>query len=113
MQVYKRDNCYIVFGVTEIGVPCYKKDKMYEEIEAYLKDHPEALIPEPEPPKPTKEQLAEIDKQKALSYLQQTDWIVAKVGEAQMLGKDIAPMLDKYKAELAKREESRTIINNT
>ena len=47
---------------------------------------------------------------KAQSYLDSTDWIVVKINEAQVLGQDIQPMLDKYATELTKREECRGLL---
>lgn len=47
----------------------------------------------------------------AKQYLTDTDWIIVKLQEVQLLGSDISEMLTKYSAELTKREECRTLIN--
>ena len=47
----------------------------------------------------------------AKRYLEDTDWIVTKIAEAQVLGGDITDLLTKYSTELAQREVSRTTIN--
>lgn len=51
------------------------------------------------------------EKQDALKYLEETDWIVTKIAEAQALGTDISELLTKYSVELSQREVSRTTIN--
>ena len=47
----------------------------------------------------------------ALSYLNKTDWIIAKIGEARINGLDDSALIEKYADELPKREESRQLIN--
>lgn len=81
------------------------------EVESYLLDHPEALISEPVPPPPTEEELARQRISEARAYLASTDWIIAKIGEAQMLGKPIDGLLEKYAGEMGKRVEARETIN--
>lgn len=44
----------------------------------------------------------------AKEYLNQTDWIVTKINEYQVIGKDIDELLSKYAEQLTKREEART-----
>jgi hypothetical protein len=48
----------------------------------------------------------------AKRYLEETDWIVTKIAESQVLGADIAELLAKYSVELDQREASRALINN-
>jgi hypothetical protein len=48
----------------------------------------------------------------AKEYLNSTDWIVVKINEAQVLGNDIQPLLEKHTVELAKRLEARDTINS-
>ena len=48
----------------------------------------------------------------AKQYLLDTDWVVVKINEAQVLGNDIQPLIEKYTVELAKRLEARDIINS-
>ena len=56
--IYKRDNCFVVFGVGyPAGYLVYQDDERYTEIEAYLAEHPEALVPEPLPPPPSDAEL--------------------------------------------------------
>ena len=62
------------------------------------------------PPIPQKQ----LDAQKvaeAKTYLSSTDWIVTKINEAQVLGKDINPLLTKYTTELQERQSARDLIN--
>jgi hypothetical protein len=59
-QAYKRkDGTYVVddYHVCLKSVDPYGKYDIAE-VEAYIIDHPEALIPEPVPPEPTEEELA-------------------------------------------------------
>lgn len=49
---------------------------------------------------------------KAKAYLAETDWVIVKINEAQLLGQDIQPLLTKYSVELGEREAKRTIINS-
>jgi hypothetical protein len=54
----ERGNQYgVVFGDEDCAYP-------YSEVEAYLIEHPEALIPESTPPEPTPEQVAAIEAQR-------------------------------------------------
>lgn len=63
----------------------------------------------------TAEEIAEELKQKQLTeakeYLDNTDWIIVKINEAQLLGQDIQPLLTKYELELLERENKRLTIN--
>ena len=56
----------------------------------------------------------DLEKQvsEAKQYLLDTDWIIVKINEAQLLGQDIQPLLAKYSVELGEREAKRTIINS-
>ncbi|RNF52994.1 hypothetical protein EBI00_02520 [Marinomonas hwangdonensis] len=47
----------------------------------------------------------------AKSYLSKTDWIIAKIAEANVTGGDVTPLTQQYADELVKREEARTTIN--
>jgi len=46
-----------------------------------------------------------------LQYLADTDWIIIKINELSILGNDTSGLIEKYKEEIKKREESRIIIN--
>jgi len=54
--------------------------------------------------------VTEYEKEKAQKYLNETDWIIAKIGEYQFLGNDVSEMLMKYKDVLDKREEARKLL---
>ena len=43
--------------------------------------------------------------------LQNTDWIITKISEAQIKGEDITTLKDKYSQELADRATARNTIN--
>jgi hypothetical protein len=47
----------------------------------------------------------------AKAYLDKTDWIISKVGEAALLGEDSEPLKTKYADQIAAREEARALIN--
>ena len=50
------------------------------------------------------------EQEKALAYLNSTDWVVAKIGELQIQGKDTSELITKYADVLAKREECRQLM---
>lgn len=64
---------------------------------------------------PTKEQKAAQEKAKKIAeykkYLENTDYIVLKIAEAQSEGSDIAALRTEYAEQLAKRKEARNKIN--
>lgn len=103
-QAYKRaDGTYVIDGyhVCPKEIDPYGKYNIAE-VESYLAKHPEALIPEPLPPEPTKEQKATHEIQSLLSYLNSTDWYVIRWNETcETIPKDI----------LAKRQEARDKIS--
>lgn len=47
----------------------------------------------------------------AKETLSSTDWVIAKISEAQLQGEDTAPLLTKYADELAQRATARDTIN--
>ena len=51
------------------------------EVEAYLAEHPEALVPEPVPPPPSAEELLAREEQGLLAYLASTDWYGIRFAE--------------------------------
>lgn len=90
-------------------IPIVDGNVDYEDYKQWIA---EGNTPEPEF---TEEEIAqqELNKQiqEAKQYLTDTDWIVVKLQEAQLLGSDISEMLTKYSTELTKREECRALIN--
>jgi hypothetical protein len=56
-------------------------DESRAEVEAYLAEHPEALVDEPVPPPPTKEQIAAQEEQSLMVYLASTDWYAIRYAE--------------------------------
>jgi len=107
-KVFRTKDSIAVY-VEGIGgfIHIYPENEEYAEVQAYLLDHPEALIPEPVPPPPSAEELAAREVAEAKAYLASTDWIIAKIGEAQMMGQPIDGLLEKYAGELAQRQEAR------
>ena len=99
---------YLVNG--SLSVPKADGNRHYEEIKQWLS---EGNTPEPEF---TEEELKVINDNKSIQeakqYLVNTDWIIVKINEAQLLGQDIQPLLTKYSVELSEREAKRTIINS-
>lgn len=61
------------------------------------------------PPVPESE-MRESEIAQDKQYLADTDWIVTKIGEAQLIGEDIQPLLDKYSSQIAEREMARVRI---
>lgn len=47
----------------------------------------------------------------ARSYLNKTDWVISKIGEARIKGLDDSVLIEKYSYQLARREELRLLIN--
>lgn len=47
----------------------------------------------------------------AYMYLAETDWIISKIAERQLLGEAINDLMLQYSAEIQKREEARAVIN--
>ena len=73
----------------------------WAKVSAYLAEHPEALIPEPVPPPPTPEQVAEQARRANLSYLAATDWYSIRYAETgKVIPEDI----------LAKRQVARDAL---
>ena len=50
------------------------------------------------------------NKLKAQAYLDSTDWIVAKIGEKQVLGEDVSTLLEKYSEQISERTKCREIL---
>jgi hypothetical protein len=74
-QAYKRkDGTYVVddYHVCPKSVDPYGKYDIAE-VEAYLAEHPEALIDEPKPPKPTAEQIAQRERARIMAALDAID----------------------------------------
>lgn len=82
-----------------------------DRVEAYLLDHPEALIPEPKPSEPTTDEIKAQAIAEARTYLYQTDWIVIKIAEAAALGQDVDALKIQYAPELLERANARARIN--
>ena len=95
--VYERaDGTKVV--TLENGYPYHviEGDQINDELRAYLAKHPEALVPEPVPPPPTPEQIAEQRRAENLAYLASTDWYAVRFAET---GKGIpADVLEKRQA---------------
>lgn len=67
------------------------------------------------PKEPTVEEKAAAEKARKIAeykkYLQDTDYIVLKIAEAQSEGGDITALRTEYAEQLAKRKEARNEIN--
>lgn len=61
---------------------------------------------------PTQEQVEASQIKIAKLYLDDTDWVVTKIGEAQINGESITSLLSKYSTVLNQRAAARTLINN-
>ena len=85
MKYYKKGD-YIFELKDDATYPHYSvtlaaNSDRYREIEAYLAKHPDALIPEPSPPKPTEAELAERARQATLARLAELDRLVPRALE--------------------------------
>lgn len=58
----------------------------------------------------TDEQMKQSEIAQDKQYLADTDWVVAKIGEASLLGQDTSPLIEQYKTQLDAREISRIRI---
>ena len=58
----------------------------------------------------TDEQMKQSEIAQDKQYLADTDWIVAKIGEASLLGRDTGQLIEQYKTQLDTREISRIRI---
>ena len=54
--------------------------------------------------------VTEYEKEKAQKYLNETDWIIAKIGEEQLTGVDVSDLIAKYSEQLLKRKECRELL---
>lgn len=45
------------------------------------------------------------------NFLDSTDWVVAKIGEALIKGQDTTPLMTEYQTVLTDRESARVAIN--
>jgi hypothetical protein len=92
-QVYKRaDGTYEVDGyhVCPKSIDPHGKYDIAE-IEAYLAEHPEALIDEPKPPKPTAEQIAQRERARITAALDAIDRKAIRPLRAIAAGSTSAP----------------------
>lgn len=103
--ILMRDGGYTVqHGQYRYVVRDSDKRGLYKTIDIvdYIADHPEALIPEPLPPEPTKEQKSTQEIQSLLSYLDSTDWYIIRGNETgETIPKDV----------LTKRQAARDRIS--
>jgi len=110
--VYKRNDLVLVgtlngssYSFSEESNP-----QAWAEVQAYLKDHPEALQPEPLPPPPTKEQLEELAESQRQACFAEYDLAVKKHTRWIALGLDADDsMLQKWH-EYARKLE---LVNDT
>jgi hypothetical protein len=58
----------------------------------------------------TEEQMKQSEIEQDKRYLADTDWIVAKIGEASLLGQDSVSLIEQYQKELDAREIARIRI---
>lgn len=63
-----------------------------------------------DPPPMTEDQLKEYEIYQDKKYLADTDWIIARIGEASLSGQDTAPLLAQYATEIEQRELARVRI---
>ena len=108
--LYRRDDSIVIFDMTNIGHPIYRDDPRYAEVEAYLAENPEALVPEPVPPPPTPEALASQARALRDARLVANDRQIIIASRAQRTGDTTATVrlaaLDAYAVALCDWPES-------
>lgn len=92
-QVYAYDDEQVAAGFGEGMTPLTDK-------EVYAIEHPSL----------TEDEMKEWEISQDKLLLTTTDWIVAKIGEASMLGQDTKPLLEQYAEQLEQRELARVRI---
>lgn len=108
--MYKTLNEHTVLRIADnVCIPLCVGNRDYEEYKAWLAEGnaPEQAMTDIE----TAEQGKQSQIAEAKAYLANTDWIVTKISEAQIQGRDIASMIEKYSATLTEREAARALIN--
>lgn len=63
------------------------------------------------PPVLTQEKQDAIEVRAALRYLKDTDWVVTKIAEKQILGQDTSALITKYQSTIDEREVKRARLN--
>lgn len=63
-----------------------------------------------ERPPMTEEEMRQSEIEQDKKFLADTDYVVAKIGEASLLGQDTGPLLEQYKETLEAREKARARI---
>lgn len=63
-----------------------------------------------ENPVMTEEQMKEAEIAQDKQLLADTDWIIAKISEAALIGQDTQPLVEQYAAQLEQREQARIRI---
>ena len=63
------------------------------------------------PPVLSQEKLDAIEVRTALRYLKDTEWVVTKIAEKQILGQDTSALLTKYQSTIDEREVKRARLN--
>jgi hypothetical protein len=109
--IYQRaDGSYVLkYGNGEYGVNVGDNNCLYPytEVQAYLLDHPEAMIPEPKPPEPTQEELDRREEQSLLAYLASTDWYAVRFAETgQAIPEDVVTQRAEARARISEMREN-------
>lgn len=100
-EAYMEDDFEFVFGYTKVK----EEDGIYY---LYNVDTPKELYI----PKDDSYEQELINSINEYKYkLNETDYVVVKITEAQALGEDISPLLEKYADVLSNRKEYRNKIN--
>lgn len=61
-------------------------------------------------PPVSEEEMRQSEIEQDKQYLADTDWIIAKMGEASFTGKDSSPLIEQYAEQLKERENARIRI---
>lgn len=100
-EAYMEDDFEFTFGYTKVK----EEDGLYY---LYNVDTPRELYI----PKDNSYEQELINSINEYKYkLNETDYVVVKITEAQALGEDISPLLEKYTGVLSNRKECRAKIN--
>lgn len=68
-----------------------------------IADYEEPVVPQ--------EKLDQMEVANAKRYLAETDWVVTKIAEKQILGEDVTTLVTKYRSIIDEREAKRARLN--
>jgi len=105
--IKRKDGSYqITMGNLPYGVDVLSD--LHSEVEAYLLEHPESLIPEPLPPEPTQEEKDAMERRRIIGRLAEIDTLAARPMRAILSRTQTDADIEKLTALEAESKELRT-----